>query len=321
MAQLCQAMVCSDYMSLPFLTSINKNKLTKTDKKKIVMRKMFLFISCLLLVGLLNAQVGINTKVPLGVFHLDGKGNTSASPIDAELRDDVIMIASNNGGINVSIGGLPKLGASLSLDSPNKAFLPNRVPLTGLYDQTTVANPRKSMIVYNTAEAGTVPANVTPGYYMYDGASWVRLSTTAYSRFVKTLGLKANVATKASSVINYATSSVLNFGDLTIYESGSYAYTFQLSGTTDTHTQFLMGATYHLYIMRKRFNDAAYTVADYAEITLPVYATGENVTTSITLGCIAKVGDNIQIRVGHGGTIPRVWTLAKDMTTLMYWKL
>jgi hypothetical protein len=58
----------------------------------------------------------------------------------------------------------------------NKGLLISRVALTG----TTAAAPLSAfvagMVVYNTATAGTAPANVTPGYYYCDGTQWVRLA-------------------------------------------------------------------------------------------------------------------------------------------------
>ena len=36
--------------------------------------------------------------------------------------------------------------------------------------------PAASLLLYNTATAGVSPNNVTPGYYYWDGAAWVRLA-------------------------------------------------------------------------------------------------------------------------------------------------
>lgn len=64
------------------------------------MRKISLLIfSMLLSFGLSKAQVGINTKTPQGVFHIDGKGDTSGN---SNISDDILI--DNNG--NVGIGTL-----------------------------------------------------------------------------------------------------------------------------------------------------------------------------------------------------------------------
>lgn len=67
------------------------------------MKKVFLFIFCLLSIGLSVAQVGINTKVPLSgsVLHIDGAGdNTSASSVTlAQASNDVMIDAKGNIGV------------------------------------------------------------------------------------------------------------------------------------------------------------------------------------------------------------------------------
>ena len=69
----------------------------------------------------------------------------------------------------------PNASAQLEISSSSKGFLPPRVTLTGTADATTIASPATGLLVYNTATAGTAPANVTPGIYYYDGAKWQRV--------------------------------------------------------------------------------------------------------------------------------------------------
>jgi len=69
----------------------------------------------------------------------------------------------------------PSASAQLEVSSSSKGFLPPRVTLTGTADVTTIASPATGLLVYNTATAGTSPANVTPGFYYYDGAKWQRI--------------------------------------------------------------------------------------------------------------------------------------------------
>lgn len=76
----------------------------------------------------------------------------------------------------VGIGtSTPNASAQLEISSSSKGFLPPRVTLTGTADVTTIASPATGLMVYNTATAGTSPANVTPGIYYYDGAKWQRV--------------------------------------------------------------------------------------------------------------------------------------------------
>jgi hypothetical protein len=69
----------------------------------------------------------------------------------------------------------PNASAQLEISSSSKGFLPPRVTLTGTADATTIASPATGLMVYNTATAGTAPANVTPGIYYYDGSKWQRV--------------------------------------------------------------------------------------------------------------------------------------------------
>lgn len=60
----------------------------------------------------------------------------------------------------------------LEMESTNKGFLMTRVALTSATDAVTVPTPVTSLLVYNTATAGTNPDNVTPGFYYWNGTRW-----------------------------------------------------------------------------------------------------------------------------------------------------
>jgi len=81
--------------------------------------------------------------------------------------------------------GTPTPNASAKLDvfSDTKGFLPPRVtltstnsfsPITGLSDASSLLTAA-GLLIYNTATAGTAPNNVTPGFYYWNGTSWIRL--------------------------------------------------------------------------------------------------------------------------------------------------
>ncbi len=106
--------------------------LGKVKLNKFRMKKIFLFIVTLFIVGV-NAQTGIGTTTP----------NASAK---------------------------------LDVYATNKGFLPPRVALTGATDTSTITSPATGLLIYNTATAGTSPNNVFPGYYYYNGSSWIQIS-------------------------------------------------------------------------------------------------------------------------------------------------
>ena len=79
----------------------------------------------------------------------------------------------------------PNASAKLDISSTNKGFLPPRValtalnvfaPVTGLSGSTALATA-EGLLVYNTATAGTIPYNVVPGYYFWNGVSWVQIAS------------------------------------------------------------------------------------------------------------------------------------------------
>lgn len=70
----------------------------------------------------------------------------------------------------------PNASAKLEVYATNKGFLPPRVSLTGSTDVSTIASPATGLLIYNTATAGSSPNNVSPGYYYYNGTSWIQIA-------------------------------------------------------------------------------------------------------------------------------------------------
>ncbi|PHS08817.1 MAG: hypothetical protein COA88_06205 [Kordia sp.] len=67
----------------------------------------------------------------------------------------------------------PDSSAALDISSTSSGVLLPRVALVGVNDVATITAPASSLLIYNTATAGTAPNNVTPGYYYWDGVIWV----------------------------------------------------------------------------------------------------------------------------------------------------
>ena len=82
---------------------------------------------------------------------------------------------SQNVGIN-STGAAPDSSAALDVSSTDKGVLIPRVALTSTtaYAPITVS-PDTSLLVYNTATAGTAPNDVSPGFYYWSGSTWNRI--------------------------------------------------------------------------------------------------------------------------------------------------
>ena len=80
----------------------------------------------------------------------------------------------------------PDASSLLEVRATDKGVLIPRVSLTSTTDNTTIASPATSLLVYNLATSGTPPNNVIPGYYYNVGTPaapiWKNLGTTG-SRF------------------------------------------------------------------------------------------------------------------------------------------
>jgi hypothetical protein len=71
----------------------------------------------------------------------------------------------------------PEASAKLDVTSSNKGFLPPRVTLTSLTDNTTIPNPATGLLVYNTGNN----VGLVAGYYYWNGSSWATISTATGS--------------------------------------------------------------------------------------------------------------------------------------------
>jgi hypothetical protein len=82
-----------------------------------------------------------------------------------------------NIGIN-STGATPASSAMLDIVATDKGLLIPRVALTATNAAGPITSPATSLLVYNTATAGSAPNNVTPGYYYWNGSAWVTFATS-----------------------------------------------------------------------------------------------------------------------------------------------
>jgi len=81
-----------------------------------------------------------------------------------------------NAAIN-NTGAQPNASAMLDITSNNKGLLIPRIALVGTNDNTTIASPSTSLLIYNTATAGTGNTAVTPGFYYWTASVWLHLIT------------------------------------------------------------------------------------------------------------------------------------------------
>ncbi|MES2850068.1 MAG: hypothetical protein V4685_13500 [Bacteroidota bacterium] len=86
----------------------------------------------------------------------------------------LVVYAQQGVGINTTN---VEASAMLEVKATNKGILPPRIALTSITDVATINSPATGLVVYNTATAGTTPNNVTPGYYFFTGANWLKIGT------------------------------------------------------------------------------------------------------------------------------------------------
>src|SRR5688572_5924249 len=67
--------------------------------------------------------------------------------------------------------------SALEVESSNKGIRFPRIALSATNNPSPLSAHVEGMMVYNTATAGTPPANVIPGIYYNDGTKWLKVDT------------------------------------------------------------------------------------------------------------------------------------------------
>lgn len=154
-----------------------------------------------------------------------------------------------NVGIN-STGAAPVTSAALDIDMSDKGLLIPRVALTS----TTVfapvtGTPTTSLLVYNTATAGTSPTNVIPGFYYWDNttSAWIAFSGVTGSNDWKIDGNSGTVngthfvGTIDNQALDIRTNNIIRArlttaGQIEILNNGESVFIGQSAGITDDLT-------------------------------------------------------------------------------------
>jgi hypothetical protein len=87
-----------------------------------------------------------------------------------------VTVYSQGIGINDD-GSSPDGSVMLDIKSTDKGILIPRIALIAKNNATPITSPATSLLVYNTATSGAPPNNVIPGYYYWNGTSWVAFET------------------------------------------------------------------------------------------------------------------------------------------------
>ncbi|MFM6913381.1 MAG: hypothetical protein ACKOUQ_00555 [Aquirufa sp.] len=141
---------------------------------------------------------------------------------------------------------VPNASAKLEIASSTQGFLPPRVALTASNSFSplvgTAANAT-GLIVYNTQTSGTAPNNVVPGYYFWNGTSWINFiaSNTSTALTNDQTGTSYTLTSADNGKIitlNNASAITLNVPyffigfNCMILQKGAGQVTLTISGTT-----------------------------------------------------------------------------------------
>lgn len=120
----------------------------------------------------------------------------------------------------------PNASAQLDVTSTNKGFLPPRIALTSINDNSTISSPASGLLIYNTATAGSTTNAVTPGYYYYNGSKWQRLvnhdkQTTKHTVLIDNAAGSSSSLSGPSNVSNWTGTYSASGGDVVVTASFS----------------------------------------------------------------------------------------------------
>lgn len=136
----------------------------------------------------------------------------------------------------------PNASAKLEVAATDKGFLPPRVALTSSNVFSPIigtSSTATGLLIYNTATAGTIPNNVVPGYYFWNGTAWVQIAGGLVIDNSKSAGFTLSAADNNKLfLISSASTATILVPTLPIgfscqfIQTGTGIITLAVSGTT-----------------------------------------------------------------------------------------
>lgn len=127
------------------------------------------------------------------------------------------LILATSGMAQVGINtASPANGALLDVNSANKGLLLPKVALTNTLDVTTITpSATTGLLVYNTVTSGSLPFQVTPGFYYWNGSQWLRFYNRGY-------GLKFDQLASLTTISSYLNIPGMDTGNISVPYTGTY---------------------------------------------------------------------------------------------------
>ena len=219
------------------------------------------------------------------------------------------ILFAQNVGINTT-GNSPDASAGLDVDFTDKGVLIPRVALTATNSASPITTPTTSLLVYNTATAGTKPRDVYPGFYYWDGNGWARLLDDISQKTV----LGANFATTSTTFGNV---TGLNFS---VSANKTYRFKFVIyytANATGTGARFCVNgptlATNGLYYTIGANNS---TAGGWSVQPQTAYAAGVALGSSFTTGLNLCIMEGTVAVTAAGTVSAQVATETASTTTI-----
>ena len=201
--------------------------------------------------------------------------------------------AQNNVGINDD-NSAPKASAMLDVCSSTKGMLIPRVALTSITSASPVTSPEVSLLIYNTATAGTAPNNVIPGYYYWNGSAWTGLLngflTAPYASYIDTTDqVTASITTAYPITYNvndaqYGFTHIAGTSAITATYTGKYLISF--SGIFQSYTA---NKTFNVWL---RVDGVNY---DMSNTNFQLLGSAQNRVVTVTYIISLTAGQNFEL--------------------------
>lgn len=238
---------------------------------------------------------------------------------------------------NQSITGLLQIGGSSSsyinsaqlyLADEDKGILINKVSLQGRSIKDPVTDVVEGIMVYNT---NTITSEgIVPGFYYWAGSNWMMLNQQYPSPSSNNLkNLNADCTSKAGNANTADQGTVLDFGQMIMTESGSYAFTLRLYGAVADSPPAGKAGFYYLALV---VDDV---IIDSVELDLIYPSQGSSsgspvLSSTTTLMGVINAGQKVEIKLTNHTASPYAWTLkaipdagakSANRTSMLWWKL
>lgn len=247
-------------------------------------------------------HVGIGTKNPQAVFHIDGAKDNAETPTAAQLANDFIVTPSGSVGIGTVT---PDASAILDITATNKGLLGPRVALNSITDETTIPSPADGLLVYNTG-AGALDF---VGYVFWNGSEWRALNNGSLAP--GTIGaITCNGVTLTPSI--YKAGEYFEGTMIVPYTGGNGGvYGAQTLGPINGLTATLAAGNF-----AAGAGNLAYTITGTPTVTTPTITEfplvigGETCTASIGAGDGIAPGDLVYYSTSMDASLSGVWLSA-----------